>query len=243
VNPKATLISWTDKPCEVIYWAFMNMHNSIPDDLSKITLSKEEISDFMNMLIKIPHQTVFEFVNTVWFFEGVSRAFQQQLTRTRQASYSIQSLRIVDAGSFAKEKRYYIPPSIERNETAKLMYMDTMSFLEMRYDILKSFAGVKIEDARGILPLNIQSPITESINLRSLYHLVELRLCNNAQGEFKDISSQMVEEVKSKLGEELARPMRPICFSSGICQSPVPCEKYGFKKSFENVDVSRWIKG
>jgi thymidylate synthase (FAD) len=220
----------------------MNMHNSIPDDLSKITLSKEEISDFMNMLIKIPHQTVFEFVNTVWFFEGVSRAFQQQLTRTRQASYSIQSLRIVDAGSFAKEKRYYLPPSLEENEMAKDLYIDTMEFLESRYRELKDL-GVKTEDARGILPLNIQSPITESINLRSLYHLVELRLCNNTQGEFKEIALQMVEEVKIKLGEELARPMKPICFSSQVCQSPVPCEKYGFKKSFENIDVSRWIRG
>jgi thymidylate synthase ThyX len=80
---KVTLMSWTEKPIETIYAAFMNMHNKIQGDLNYIELSKQELESFMEMLMKQPHQTVLEFVNTNWLIEDVSRAFQQQLTRTR----------------------------------------------------------------------------------------------------------------------------------------------------------------
>ncbi len=235
------LVSWTNNPIKTIYWAFMNMHNKIPDNLNEINLSEEEINDFLEMLMSQPHQTVLEFVKTTWLLDGVSRAFQQQLTRTRLASYSIQSLRIIDVGNFAKEEKYTCSDAVKNNPAWLKRYRDSMDVIESFYRGMVD-SGMPIEDARGILPLNIQSPITMSIDLRSLYHLLELRFCENAQGEFKEVALAMKKEIADKIHPILTKPMVPICFKEGVCPSVVHCGKYDFKQKL-NKDVSKWIKG
>jgi len=238
---KAKLVSWTNEPIKTIYWAFMNMHNPIPDSLDEVDISGEELESFMDMLCKQPHQTVFEFVNTVWKFDDVSRAFQQQLTRSRQASYSIQSLRIVDVGNFADNHAYRLPEDIEEGSTDARRFHGAMVEAQDNYRELIN-KGVSVQAARGVLPLNIHSPITMAINLRSLYHMSGLRFCENTQGEFKEVALQMKEEVEKKMHPILAKPMKPLCIDIGKCLSPVPCDKYDFPKAIK-MDVSRWIKG
>jgi thymidylate synthase (FAD) len=239
---KVTLMSYTNKPLETIYNAFMNMHNKIQGDLNKINLSQEELESFMAMLMKQPHQTVLEFVNTTWLIEGASRAFQQQLTRTREASYSIQSLRIVDVGNFADNHHYTASSKLLQSTKLSNLYSEAMKQAQKNYRALID-AGAPVEDARGVLPLNIHSPITLAINLRSLYHLLELRFCENTQEEFREIAEAMKLEVATKIHPILAKPMVPICFSKGSCPSPVCCGKYPNFKQDIQMDVSRWIKG
>jgi thymidylate synthase (FAD) len=235
------LVSFTRRPMKTIYWAFMNMHNKIPDNLDDVDLSEEEMEDFFDMLMEQPHQTVLEFVNTNWIIEGASRAFQQQLTRTRAAAYSIQSLRIVDVGSFAADGRYTKSSRLAENEKANALYDETMLNLQKVYLDLISL-GCPVEDARGILPLNIHSPITMSINLRSLYHLLELRFCYNTQEEYRDVALAMKKEIADKIHPIFTKPMRPLCFSKGYCPSPVHCGHYNYEQKI-TMDVSRWIKG
>jgi thymidylate synthase (FAD) len=239
---KATLVNWTPKPLETVYWAFMNMHNKIPDSLEDLDISEDELVDFIGMLIKQPHTTVFEFVNTVWKFDGVSRAFQQQLTRTRQASYSIQSLRIVDVENFADNNEFLIPDNIAQNEKALKLYKEAMKSAQSYYRELIDTTGADTQDARNVLPLSVHSPITMSIDFRALIHMAELRLCENTQGEFKEIVAQMKEEVNNKMHPLLAECLKPICFRTKKCVSVVPCDKYNFEKDVK-IDVSRWIKG
>jgi len=238
---KVTLLSWTNEPIKVIYFCFMNMHNEVPDSLDMVKLSDKEIENFFDMLIKQPHQTVFEFVNTVWLIKGASRAFQQQLTRTRQASYSIQSLRVVPLKNFAVRHDYTESSRMASNPRVKKRFDATMHYLQKAYCELLDM-GCPTEDARGILPLNIHSPITMSINLRSLYHMLELRFCENTQEEYRQVAEQMKKEVAEKMHPIFAKPMVPICFRLGVCPSPFCCGKYGFKQEIQ-MDVSRWIKG
>lgn len=237
VNVK--LISWTNNPEKVIYWAFMNMHNKVPDNIEDVKLSEKEKEDFFDMLIKQPHKTVFEYVNTVWYFENVSRSFQQQLTRTRLAAYSNQSLRIVNVGKFYDNLKYKKSSTIIANEKFEKEYDKIMKNIQDGYNKLIKI-GVPIEDAREVLPLGIYSPITQSINLRALYHMLSLRFCNNTQEEFRIVALLMKKEVKKKLGDIFIKPMMPLCYYDKKCKSPVPCGKY------ENIikgDVSKWIKG
>lgn len=235
------LVSFTENPLKTIYWAFMNMHNKIPDNLEEVNFSEEEISSFVEMLIMQPHQTVFEFVNTNWYIGGMSRAFQQQLTRTRTAAYSIQSLRIVNVGKFADNNQYTKSYALKKNPVAEKIYDEAMKFLQEAYKLLID-CGCPVEDARGVLPLNIHSPITMSINMRSLYHMMELRFCDNTQEEYREFAEKVKQEISDKISPVLAKPMQPLCFSKGYCPSPVPCGSYGFEPKIK-MDVSRWIKG
>jgi flavin-dependent thymidylate synthase len=239
---KVTLMSFTKEPMKVIFNTFMNMHNDIPAELKDVKISKKELDDFMEMFSTQPHQTCFEMVNTVWKIEGASRAFQQQLTRTRDAAYSIQSLRIVQTGKFADNKDYTKSSKTLENAKANKLYDETMKFLQDRYNELLKL-GCATEDARGILPLNIHSPITMSINMRYLYHMLELRFCDNTQEEYREVARQMKEEVAKKMHPLLAKPMVPMCFRSGKCPSPFPCSKYPNIPKACKMDVSRWLKG
>jgi thymidylate synthase (FAD) len=231
------LVSWTNQPKKVIYWAFMNMHNKIPDNLDEIDIEQEK--EFFDVLFKQPHQTVFEYVNTVWYFEDVSRSFQQQLTRTRLAAYSNQSLRIVNVGKFFDNNKYKKSSTIISNKKFENEYDKVMKQIQDGYNKLINI-GCPVEDAREILPLGIYSPCTQSINLRSLYHMLSLRFCKNTQEEFRIAATLMKAEVAKKLGKIFTIPMVPLCYYDEKCKSPVPCGQY---QSVIKGDVSKWIKG
>jgi len=248
-EPNVKLVSFTREPLKVVCWSFMNMHNPIPDNLDDFDMPTEEMEELFKVIAKQPHTTVFEFVNTVWYLGNVSRAFQQQLTRTRAAAYSIQSLRVVGMNDFADEEKYLIPPTIRSNGLEE-EYKSIMKFLQDKYNELCK-KGVRTEDARNILPLAVHSPITMAINLRSLYHMLELRLCYNAQEEYRTVAEKMVEEMKTKMGEIFVMPIKRPCeryaelIGEAVCPSPVPCElaKFYNYKLLINEDVSKWIKG
>lgn len=249
------LVSWTENPIETMMWSFMNMHWKIPDNLDDFVKEQKEKfgeegweelkKDFLKLMSENPHSSVLEFVNTVWYIDGASRAFQQQLTRTRTAAYSIQSLRIVPVGSFAKDNNYHIPERIANNKEALKEYEEFMGVCEKYYEKISKIEGIKTEDARGILPLNINSPITMAINLRAMQHMMEWRMCYLTQGEFRDVAKLMRDEIKEKLGKEFLQLFQPPCVKLGTCPMVINCEKMGFphKPVYKNLNIERWIKG
>jgi len=238
------LVSFTNQPLKVICWAFLNMHNPVPDSLEKFDMSESEQEELFRFIVRQPHTTVLEFVNTVWYFDGVSRAFQQQLTRTRNASYSIQSLRVVKKVEFADKEEYLIPSRIKSNKEFLQKYKNIMKQIQNFYhDLVNS--GVKTEDARNILPLAIHSPITMSINLRALYHMLELRLCLNTQEEYRNVAQLMKNEIASKMGKIFVEPIVPLCekISGDVCPSAVWCGRKDKKPLIRFEDINKWIKG
>lgn len=240
---RVTLINWTPKPIETMAWAFSNMHNPCPDNLDAIKLTKKEKEDFVTIMEKIPHQTVQEYVSMTFLVEGASRSWQQQWTRNRKFAFSIQSLRIVDVGKFADEKNYEKSSALQSNKKAEKVFDETMKYLQNKYKELQDL-GCKNEDCRGILPLNINSPVTFSCNLRDLYHALELRFCQNSQEMAREVAELIKKEIAEKMDPLLTRCMVPICFKTGKCPSPVFCGKYpNFKQEFANIDTKKWIKG
>ena len=248
------LVSWTNYPKEVIAWAFANMHNPIPNNLEDFVkqqinkVGKKKWENIKSELLKNlsfnPHSSVLEFVNTVWYLGGVSRAFQQQLTRTREAAYCIQSLRIVNVGTFYDNFDFSVGPTVSESSTAYIRYSAMMQQIQDMYLELLDL-GVKTEDARGILPLNIHSPITMSINLRRLQHLLDVRLCYLAQGEYHEVAEVMVEEIKTKMGEDFGVPFDKLCVKLNYCPMPVNCGKmpYELDERYNTEVLNYWLKG
>lgn len=254
-RPYVALLSWTEKPIETMMYAFMNMHNPVPGSLEDFV--RQELNkfgadkwsgiqkDFIKMLSLNPHCSVLEFVTMNWILKGVSRAFQQQLTRTRLAAYSIQSLRIVNPGEFAEEQSYHIPSNILLDEKSERAYNHAMASINQMYKTLLARDGVKTEDARGILPLNIFSPITMSINLRALSHMLEVRLCNLAQGEFQEVARQMKQQVCQHIDGILEILFQSPCERLKYCPMPINCgkTKYKLNPEYESINLDYWLKG
>jgi thymidylate synthase (FAD) len=211
---KVTLFSFTEKPLECIALGI--------DIWSKFPVVKnwteEELEEKFRWLLKQPHQTPFEYVNLVFIIENVSRAFQQQLTRHRVGfSYSIQSLRCADMGSFADNRAYTMPSTVKFPEK----YHGTMLDIQTEYAGAVN-AGESLEDARGILPLNIHSPITFACTYRSLIGMLKQRLCVAAQEEWVSVAEQ-IRQCLMKVDPLLTLPLDCMCKrfenGGGMCRT------------------------
>lgn len=90
----------------------------------------EKIEKFISMLEEMGHESPFEHVSFTFAIEGVSRVLEQQLTRHRIASYSIQSGRYVDRGN----AEFYMPADIKKCEDALDIYSTVIEASKDAYE-------------------------------------------------------------------------------------------------------------
>lgn len=210
---EVALFTHTEEPYKAVALAvhawtadyFPTSHSEMPSDVAE-ELTKKAIKAF--------HKTALEYVDTVWVIKNCSRAFQQQLTRTRLASYAIQSMRVVLKEGFATNGHYTMPPGLSE-DGKKSFHKKMLSVEESYHKAINS--GMSVEDARGLLPLNIHSDITMRININALYHMLSQRFCVNTQWEYRQVAAQIKSEVKSNLGEIFSNPMDAPCIRAGKC--------------------------
>lgn len=220
-QPKVTLINWTPRPLETIAWTCW-IYNNPPlpslDALRDVGLGTEAaLQEFMKKFMQEPTQPFMEYVQLVFLLENVSRAFQQQITRHRLASFAIQSLRVTDMGKFADEGRYTMPSTVKD----KADFHFAMKMIQDDYKVMME-AQENPEDARGILPLNIHSPITMRVDFNALRHVLQGRLCLTAQEEARRVGYLMKKEVHEKMGDWFGNLLQPPCHKiyGGKCTRP-----------------------
>jgi flavin-dependent thymidylate synthase len=165
--------------------------NMTPDLIDKINNMPDKEVMFNLSVMSNTNPGSWEFIDFSFLFEGVSRALQQQLTRTRHASYAIQTLRVVDM----KKWEYETGPSIKGDSTKELLYDSTMKYIDHAYrELIKN--GADIEDARGILPINIKTNMCMKINMRNFITLSRKRLSGRVQNEYRRLMDASVMEVE-----------------------------------------------
>lgn len=108
---KVNLLTHTNNPEKVIAMAGKLCYAGCNIDELEENLTREEIERFINMLIRIGHESPLEHATFTFAVEGVSRVTEQQLTRHRLASYSIQSGRYVNRDN----AEFYTPKDIKDN--------------------------------------------------------------------------------------------------------------------------------
>jgi thymidylate synthase ThyX len=149
----------------------------------------------------------FEFVTYIFNIQGVSRAFTQQLERTRTQSYAEQSLRAVDV----RNSPTY---NFGLCDDYDIAVTNSMAAYEKMVD-----AGIPIQDARGVLPIDITTNIIVGTNLRTLHETAKVRLCVRTQGEYQNV----FKEMRRLIGEVHPWALDMInvaCVDSGICCFP-----------------------
>ena len=151
------------------------------------------------------HHSVLEFCDFTFHIEGVSRALTHQLVRHRLASYAQRSQRYCGENEF----NYILPPSICKNEEAYKHYIDFMRDCNELYEDLQK-NGISNEDARMILPNACETVIEVKMNLRSLIHFMNERLCSRAQWEIRLLALEMKKCVLEKY-PEFAEFLVPKC--------------------------------
>lgn len=129
-----------------------------------------------------------EFVDVTFLISGLSRACAQQVTRTRTASFAMQSQRVTDVSEADVVNPY------DSGHELYNVYNDRAGKIKVHYTAMLA-SGAEPQDARGLLPMNTQCNLVAKYNLRSLVELVVARSSLRTQGEYAQIVDQMKSAV------------------------------------------------
>jgi thymidylate synthase (FAD) len=177
------------------------------------TMGDDAVHRVLKTIIESGHTSALEHASYTFAIDGVSRALTHQLVRHRLASYNQQSQRYV---SYAEEPTFIVPPAVAADPEALKRFKAANAQAFSAYRALIE-AGVVPEDARYLLPNAMETKIVVTMNVRELLHFFELRCCNRAQWEIRELALRMLE---------LAEPTAPYIFmDAGASCRRGPCRE------------------
>ena len=175
------------------------------------TMPPERVASVLTTIMRSGHFSTLEHASYTFAVDGVSRALTHQLVRHRLASFNQQSQRYV---RFGADLEVVKPETILESDEANAVFDGVVEATKAAYAELLDL-GIPAEDARYVLPNAAETKIVVTMNVRELLHFFELRCCNRAQWEIRDLAWKMLE---------LARPTAPYIFADagapcvhGIC--------------------------
>ena len=151
-------------------------------------ISAADVSRFWYELKETKLKTPLEMASTFWLLEDVSRAFTQQLARYRQGISIVQeSQRFaiqgegIREGEIENKPRVLVPKNIVDSpmleEYCEAITRSSETYWKYIYE------GGDIQDARSLLPLATCTRLYLSVNVKTLVHIYEQRMCCQAQAE------------------------------------------------------------
>lgn len=208
---KVDLVSYTPNAIELLIYTKntrLQGKQTLDDIIAWPMKDKLDHLAYMRDTIK----SSWEFVSYTFEITGVTRAFTHQLVRTRNASFAQESQRTVDVS----ENGWLIPDGYS-NEL-------TFDYNQSIFDSMAAYSsliedGMKVQDARGVIPTNIHTSIMMSANLRTLHQMAEIRLCYKTQGEYQRVFRAMRDEVV-KVHPWASDFIKVYCANTGVCCFP-----------------------
>lgn len=266
-GPRVFLLSANPDPLGSIAAAAKAYKGEFVSSLAEVTDDERRyyLTEVQKSVLAMPLESVhFHFRIT-----GVTRGFTHQMVRQRTAAYSQESTRfavkddvpvglppsiqqIPSLEERIAELKKRMPPMTTDDELYRLIcdgrskeeqwrdvWDATVAGIEDAYNLMVN-SGMPAEDARGILPTNLLTQINYITDLRGLKEHAGLRLCTQAQFEWRQVWAQIVaalreygqnqlymvrdldgvESVESSEWQfnALADLFRPICYYRGSCQ-------------------------
>lgn len=217
---KVALLQHTPDPEVTVALAARLCYSPITIDELKERLSGADIAGFLDKIMSLGHQSVLEHASFTFGIEGISRATSHQLVRHRLASYSQQSQRYV---SHKERFEAVVPPSIAMSPELAERFDAQLKALHDTYAAMVE-AGIPAEDARYILPNATGTKIIVTMNARELRHFFELRCCERAQWEIRDMAVEMLRLVKP-VAPTLFHGAGPGCLGGPCPEGTMTCGK------------------
>ncbi len=156
------------------------------------TMPDERVRSVLSTIMESGHFSTLEHACYTFAVDGVSRALTHQLVRHRLASFNQQSQRYV---KFTDGLETIKPDTIAENEEADRIFDEVIESTKDAYQKLIDM-GIPAEDARYLLPNAAETKIVITMNARELLHFFELRCCNRAQWEIRELAHRMLELVR-----------------------------------------------
>ena len=215
INPKVVLLNHTKNPEIVVAQAGSLCYSS--EGLRK-NWTLEKAREFIKRVPK-KHKSVFEHAVFSFYIEGISRACSHELVRHRIASYSQRSQRYINEKDFSA---HFPERFIEIMGESWLR--DKLEYLKRAYqEVLEKYERKRItreeanQDARYILPNATETKIYMTMNAGSLFNFFNLRMCNRAQYEIRNVAKQMYSLVYD-IAPSIFENVGPDCTTKIGCQ-------------------------
>jgi flavin-dependent thymidylate synthase len=220
VTPRVTLISMTQDPLRVMAAATELYRGRVVHDPAEI--SREVAEHWLEDMTKTTLSAGLEFIDFHFLIENVTRAFTHQLVRQRTAVFVQESMRFAVKDNAAFEVA--MPPSIasladddpKREVWQTAVYQAASAYLGLVN------VGIPAEDARSLLPTNITTRVHYKTNLRNLAEHAGMRLCSQAQFEWKQVWREIVralQDLHDWQTDAIVRQLfKPVCYQTGKCE-------------------------
>lgn len=148
-----------------------------------------------------------------------------------------ESTRYINMSDFG----YFMPDSIRNNPKAHMLYVNLMDTVKATYEQLRE-CDIPVEDCANVIPLAYNSRIAFKINVRSLLHLAEERMCNRAYHEIRGFVTEFKKalysygDVNNDIEwQEIALMMKPKCQNLGYCPEKKGCGRWPSKDEAKKV--------
>ena len=223
---KVMLLTHTPDPEKTCALAARMCYSHADVDALKEKVSAQDQEKYLDRVISSGHLSVLEHASFTFAVEGVSRVLLAQLTRHRIASFSVQSQRYV---SLKDDFYYIVPPRIrDLGEDAVREYENQMAQMHAWYtqwqDRLGNAGEGSNEDARFVLPSACETRLTMTMNARELMHFFNLRCCNRAQWEIRQMATKMLMLCR-EVAPTLFKHAGPSCLSGPCPEGAKTCGK------------------
>lgn len=235
VTPTATVISATPDPFGTLATNCGMYEGKVTVSLDYVedTARRQALEDMMSTALQGPLETV-QFTILI---EGVTRSFTHQMVRERQAFFAQESMRFAVVEGETWHERAAMPPSVRGNPARELHWAAAMDQSQTEYNWLVN-DGVPAEDARGVMPHDMTTRLYWTLDLRGLLHVAGLRLCTQAQFEWRLAMASvakafrqysLVSPLQRLAGHDsavsgdgwqwraIADLLRPVCYQQGRC--------------------------
>jgi thymidylate synthase (FAD) len=160
--------------------------------------TSEQDRNLINFLMEKEHFSVFEHCTFTFRVEAPIFVARQWM-RHRTQSYIEKSLRYQELGG--ESFPFYVPTTdVEEDgkEDQSLAYQMMIDQMEDSFSTYRKLLEMlPKETARMVLPLSTMTEFYTTMNLRNLFHFLELRLSEHAQGEIRVFAEGMVELIRS----------------------------------------------
>ncbi len=221
---KVMLLRYTPDPDEVVALGARLCYAQADLETLRERVETNDQQKFIAGVMERGHLSVTEHASFTFAVEGVSRALLAQLTRHRIASFSVQSQRYV---SMADGFDFVVPPSIsalgEAEEAEFIRQMNTMHKWYCQWqDKLGGAKEKSNEDARFVLPNAASTRLLVTMNARELMHFFELRCCNRAQWEIREMAWQMLAQCR-RTAPALFEHAGPACLTGHCPEGKAAC--------------------
>lgn len=249
---KVKLLTYTKDPEKTVSAAAKLCYSK--SDISTLMdgLTDEKVTNFLEKLSNLGHASPLEHASFTFGIEGVSRSFLAQISRHRLASFSVQSQRYVDMDN----ADHVVPKEIyDAGYSAIRLYEESVknsfnNYNELKEELTKKYIaeGMKEspakkkaqEDARYLLPEACCTRMIVTMNARELNHFFNLRCCNRASREIREVAEEMLKLVYP-VAPHLFKSAGPSCVCGACPEGNMSCgkakemrEKYSAIKSGES---------